>query len=211
MWGACMVETLDEHEPGHAFTLEAVRPLLSDGFPWHAPLTPHPELCERDAWWRHVGGLLATVYEGLGLSRDRGEQLALLACTRYVDPRIGWTVFDDTVPALERLRAKGWRHVVLSNHVPELAQIVGALGLAEWFDAVLTSAATGYEKPHPEMFALGLQAAGAHSRAWMIGDNYDADVVGAESAGIPAILVRREDDRAPRRAATLDELDHFLV
>jgi putative hydrolase of the HAD superfamily len=108
------------------------------------------------------------------------------------------------------LRAHGWRHVLLSNHVPELPQLVDRLGLGELFDEVLTSAATGYEKPHPEMFALGLRAAGAHERAWMVGDNYDADVVGAESAGIPAVLVRRDDVRAARRAATLDELDRFL-
>jgi putative hydrolase of the HAD superfamily len=208
-WGACLVETLDEHEPGHAFTLDAVRPLLRDGFPWHAPQTPHPELCAADAWWAHVGGLLAHAYEGLGLSYERGAELALLARTRYVDA-LAWTVFDDTVPALERLRARGWRHIVLSNHVPELPQLVDALGLSGWFDAILTSAATGYENPHPEMFTLGLRAAGTHDHAWMIGDNYDADVKGAESAGIPAVLVRRDDVRALRQAATLDELDRFL-
>ena len=211
MWGACMVETLDEHEPGHAFTLDVVKPLLEDGFPWHAPQTPHPELCEGDAWWEHVGGLLARAYEGLGLSRERSVELALLTRARYVDALVGWTVFDDTVPALERLRAHGWRHVVLSNHVPELPQLVDRLGLGELFDAVLTSAATGYEKPHPEMFALALRAAGAHAHTWMVGDNYDADVVGAESAGIPAVLVRRDDERAARRAETLDELDRFIL
>jgi putative hydrolase of the HAD superfamily len=211
MWSACMVETLDEHEPGHAATLDVVRPLLQDGFPWHAPGTPHPELCDADAWWEHVGELLARAYERLGHSRERSVELARHARVRYVDAQVGWTVFDDSVPALERLRLRGWRHVLLSNHVPELPSLVRALGLDDWFDAVLTSAATGYEKPHPEMYALALRAAGAPDRAWMIGDNYDADVAGAEAVGIPAVLVRRDDARAERSVATLDELDRYVA
>jgi putative hydrolase of the HAD superfamily len=210
MWGACMVETLDEHEPGHGSSLDAVRPLLEDGFPWHEPHTPHPELCDADAWWEHVGRLLARAYERLGLSGERSVELARHARARYVDPQVGWTVFDDSVPALARLRASGWRHVLLSNHVPELPLLVRALGLDGWFDAVLTSATTGYEKPHPEAYALALRAAGAHDRAWMVGDNYDADVAGAESAGIPAVLVRREDARAERSVETLDQLERYV-
>jgi ribonucleotide monophosphatase NagD (HAD superfamily) len=37
----------------------------------------------------------------------------------------------------------------------------------------------------------------------MVGDNPVADVAGAESAGIPAILVRGSVGRAARRAADL--------
>jgi ribonucleotide monophosphatase NagD (HAD superfamily) len=37
----------------------------------------------------------------------------------------------------------------------------------------------------------------------MVGDNYQADVVGAERAGIPAILVRSEHPEAQRRAEDL--------
>jgi putative hydrolase of the HAD superfamily len=208
-WGACMIEALDEHEAGHRWTFDDVRPSLQDGFPWHNPQTPHPELCETEAWWRHVGGLMARGYEQLGIEPSRAAELAHYARLRYVES--GWTVFDDSVPALERLRSHGWRHVLLSNHVPELPSLVESLGLTRWFDAVLTSAATGYEKPHREAFRLALRAAPAHERVWMVGDNYEADVAGAESAGIPAVLARRPDARATRFAATLSELDPYLA
>jgi ribonucleotide monophosphatase NagD (HAD superfamily) len=39
----------------------------------------------------------------------------------------------------------------------------------------------------------------------MVGDNYQADVVGAERAGIPAILVRSEHPEAQRSAKDLVE------
>lgn len=121
-----------------------------------------------------------------------------------------WSVFADVLPSVDRLHARGWRHVLLSNHVPELPSLVEALGLASWFDGVLTSALTGYEKPHPEAYALALRAADPCEEVWMIGDNNEADVAGAEAAGIPAVLARRHDERAARHVRTLNELDRFI-
>lgn len=210
LWGGCVVEVLDEHETGHSVTLDVLRPLLRDGFPWHAASVAHPELCEAEAWWRSVGTILVRAYEQVGYPAVRAEELARLARERYVDASAGWSLFDDSVAALERLRDRGWRHVLLSNHVPELPLLVDGLGLGGWFDAVLTSAATGYEKPHPEAFALARRAAGSPERVWMVGDNYDADVAGAEAAGIPAVLARRSDPRAARAVATLGELDRYV-
>ena len=210
MFGGCMVEVLDEHEPGHAVTLDSVRPFLRDGFPWHAPNVAHPELGEAEAWWGRVGAVLARAYEQVGYAPARAAELAQLARRRYVDPANGWALFDDSLPALESLRARGWRHVLLSNHVPELPILVDALGLAELFDAVLTSAAIGYEKPHAEAFALARRAAGEPELVWMVGDNFDADVAGAEAVGIPAVLARRTDDRATRAVATLAELPRYV-
>jgi putative hydrolase of the HAD superfamily len=210
LWGACVVETLDEHRPGRGRALEEVRPLLRDGFPWHEPSRAHPELCVPDAWWRHVGAVLARAFVQLGFDAQEADELARCTRERYVDARFGWAVFPDTAPALERLHAQGWRHVLVSNHVPELPLLVDALGLGEWFEAVLTSATTGYEKPHPEAFAMARRAAGEADRIWMVGDNYDADVAGAEAVGIPGVLARTSDTRAQRSVSTLDELDAYL-
>ena len=211
LWGACMVETLDECRPGHGHTLEAVRPLLRNGFPWHEPDRAHPELSVPDEWWRRVGAVLACAYLRLGFDAPEAEELARRTRDRYVDGGIAWSVFPDSVPALERLRAGGWHHVLLSNHVPELPSLVASLGLGEWFVAVLTSAVTGYEKPHPEAFALARRAVGGAERIWMVGDSYDADVAGAEAVGIPAVLARTSDPRARRWVRTLDELDAHLA
>jgi putative hydrolase of the HAD superfamily len=190
MWRACLVETLDEHEPGHRVTAEALIPYLRDGFPWHRPDVPHPELCTPEAWWEEVGPLLARAYEGVGVAPESAGELARLARMRYVDPRTGWRLFEDSLPALEELSRHGWRHVVLSNHVPELEAIVGGLGLAQHVEEVLTSAATGYEKPHPKAFEAALCDRRAGEPVWMVGDNPEADVAGARRAGLRAVLVR---------------------
>jgi putative hydrolase of the HAD superfamily len=97
---------------------------------------------------------------------------------------------------------------VLSNHVPELSTLVEQLGLGGLVERVFSSAATGYEKPHPEAFRLALRAFGDPVRRWMVGDNPTADVAGAEAIGIPAILVRTNGTarRTARDVATAARL-----
>jgi FMN phosphatase YigB (HAD superfamily) len=205
MWSGCLLEALDAHTDGHGVTRDDLRPFLRDGFPWHRSDTPHHELSEADAWWVQVEALLAAAYEGVGIESATASELASLAHARYVDPSIGWRLFPDVTPVLERLRAQGWSHVVLSNHVPELPAIAAGIGLTPLVDRIVTSAATGFEKPHPEAFARAFDGAGRPADVWMVGDNEVADVAGAEAVGIPAILVRREGASAARRARDLLE------
>jgi putative hydrolase of the HAD superfamily len=87
--------------------------------------------------------------------------------------------------------------VIVSNHVPELASLVDGLGLARWFDAVVTSAEVGYEKPHPRLFEAA-RAVTPRGSIWMIGDNPIADFAGARSVGINAVLVRTDHEVSPR-------------
>jgi FMN phosphatase YigB (HAD superfamily) len=205
MWRGCLVETLDEHAPGHGIDPEELRPFLRDGFPWDSPEAPHPELCEPDAWWAHVEVLLAAAYAGAGVEAGHAAELAGHVRARYVDPSRVWELFPDTKPVLERLSEQGWRHVVLSNHVPELPAIAEGLGLAPLVDHIVTSAATGYEKPHPEAFRVALELCGKPEEVWMVGDNPTADVAGAEAVGIQAVLVRTQLESAGRVAVDLYE------
>lgn len=84
----------------------------------------------------------------------------------------------------------GWTHLILTNHVPELPEILHALGLDEHILRVFNSAESGYEKPHPRAFDGVLEAVAGAEAAWMVGDNPEADVRGAEAVGLPAVLVR---------------------
>jgi putative hydrolase of the HAD superfamily len=208
-WSMLLAEVLDTEESGHGHSADTFRPHLRDGFPWHRPEAAHPELCEPEAWWASVTPVLARAYEAAGYPPARADELAAAARRIYVDPAVGWTLFDDTVPALERLSQAGWTHAILSNHAPELGQIVAELGLDELVATVSCSAETGYEKPHPEAFASVLDKLGP-AEAWMVGDNVVADVLGAEAAGLPAVLVRRSDPRATRYADSLAGVEQFL-
>ncbi|MEE8353712.1 MAG: HAD-IA family hydrolase [Dehalococcoidales bacterium] len=189
LWRSAVMEVLNEHEPRHQVDEEQIRPYLRDGFPWHRPEEPHLHLATPDDWWLQLEPVFARAYQGVGFDRTRAEELATIVRRCFVNPE-RFVVFDDTIPALKHLSERGWKHVILSNHVPELPDIVAALGLSSHIDVCITSALTGYEKPNREAFRIALSMAGTPAAVWVIGDNLTADVRGAEALGLPAILVR---------------------
>ncbi len=183
-WPRCLLDALARVEPSLSLTPDDVRPGLRDGFPWHRPEVEHGPR-DSAAWWGALAAVLSGAYLRAGVPADVAAAAVAEVRGCYADPAY-WTVYDDTLPALRELAA--YRHVIVSNHVPELPDLVAALGLP--VDAVVTSAAVGWEKPHPAMFRAGLAAAGEPDEVWMVGDNPVADVAGAEAVGIPAVLVR---------------------
>lgn len=209
LWSGTMLDLLDDAAPGHEIDVDGLRPHLRDRFPWHHPGRPHPELNDADAWWRTIADRLAAVYLAVGVEEELAWQLAVQVRTRYLDTD-AWRVFDDVRPTLGQLRSDGWRHVIVSNHVPELGDLVDALGIGDLVDHVVSSANVGYEKPHPAIFEHALRVAGHPGSVWMVGDNPNADVAGAEAMGIPAILVRRDGDGA-RRSEDLEGVAAMIV
>lgn len=197
-WGFCLLEQLDLEEPGHGATLDTIRPYLHGCFPWHRHEEPHPQLSDPDAWWKNVEPIFCRAFEAAGLGSERSRDLAARFRHRFVDVS-AWALYPDTLAVMKRLSDAGWRHAIVSNHVPELDRIVSGLGLDVLVEHVVCSAVTGYEKPHPEAFRTALRLAGDPAHVWMVGDDPVADVRGAEALGIPAIQVRTRPAEDVRR------------
>ena len=189
LWASALLTVLEEGGWNSGFDARRLRAELRTGFPWHTPETSHAKLASPELWWEAFSPVFARAFEAGGLDPATSRTLAGHVREVYVDPN-HWRLFDDTLPALRLLSARGWTHMVLSNHVPELARIISALGLDDHVRQVFNSAESGYEKPHPLAFGALLEALGRPEKIWMIGDNPEADVRGAEAVGIPAILVR---------------------
>ena len=204
-WTATLVEVLQQELPGCAITLADLRPYTRSGFPWHTPEIPHPPLSSPDAWWGALEETFQRAYRGVGLHDEVAERLSKLVRATYLRPD-RWVRFDDVLPTLAALSAQGWTHVLLSNHVPELRDLLVSLELASYFVCVYNSAESGYEKPHPQAFADVLRAFEDAETLWMIGDGYYADVCGAQAVGIPAILVRRPHPEVRHYAESLAEV-----
>jgi len=75
--------------------------------------------------------------------------------------------------------------------LPGSAGAVRGLGIGDYFDAVLASAAFGFEKPHPDAYALALRHLDHPESVWMVGDSVEVDILGARRCGIPGVLVHR--------------------
>jgi putative hydrolase of the HAD superfamily len=187
-WRSAVIDVLNESDPGHSVDPEHIRPFLRDGFPWHKPEEPHHHLSHPDKWWQALEPVFIRCYQGVGYSGERAAALAGQVRKQMTKPQ-RYTLYEDTIPVLAALKEKDWRHVILSNHMPELPDIVRALGLSPYIDFCITSADTGYEKPNLRAFRNALSIVGNPETAWMVGDNIVSDIKGAEAAGIPAILV----------------------
>jgi len=200
LWSAALKEVLDIYEPGHGIDTENLRPYLREGFFWHNPERPHTYIKTANEWWAAMSVVFARAYRGVGYGPERASQLAGNVRECYINPK-RFTVRDDAVPVLKRLAAKGWKHAVLSNHVPELPEIVKSIGLSAHLGFCITSATTGWEKPNPEAFRHALNLVGNPRQVWIVGDDPEADVKGAEAAGLPAILVRSPKTEGVRYCA----------
>jgi putative hydrolase of the HAD superfamily len=133
-------------------------------------------------------------YEAAGVRADPETMKAMAAelCALEGEP-VHFGLYDDTVPALERVQEAGVRALIVSNHIWRLPEVIDALGLGRFVDAVVTSARVGYRKPHPEIFRAAMKLAGGGVPASMlfVGDNYAHDVEGARSVGMRAVLLDR--------------------
>ena len=189
MWAEVGLRLLDRHAPLHDVSAEAMSRLVASGMPWHRAGHAHPDLSTPSAWWDAVNRRYVEVFGELGhpAAASAGALAALrddiLDVSRY-------RVFDDVVPSLERAASAGWRNVIVSNHIPELTDLVSGLGLTRHFAAIVSSGVVGYEKPHRRLFDEALRHVRPGEAVWMIGDNREADCRPVCALGMKAVLVR---------------------
>ncbi|WP_433797549.1 HAD family hydrolase [Actinoplanes sp. CA-252034] len=123
----------------------------------------------------------------------------------------GWTIFDDAIPALRRVRAAGLTAAVLTNgDEGQQRRKMDRLGLTSEVDLMVASSALPAGKPDPRAYRHVLDLLGlAPEAALMVGDSLDRDVRGALAVGLPAVLLDRfgaHPGTDVRRISTLDEL-----
>ena len=152
-------------------------------------------LTESSAWWGNAENIFIKCYKKLELSEGKAVKYSkevreeLIKVDEFI-------LYEDTIETLRYFKERGYANVILSNHIPELPDIVGKLGLSSYFLECISSANVGYEKPNAKIYKYALEKYNNPKDVWMVGDNIFADVKGAENVGIKGVLVRskREDD-----------------
>jgi putative hydrolase of the HAD superfamily len=94
---------------------------------------------------------------------------------------------------LTALQARGYRLGVISNTIqpgPFMDATLTRNGLLSFFPVRIYSSEVGVPKPHPDIFRAALDAMRVRpERAAHVGDRMTADVAGAQTAGMRAILI----------------------
>ena len=90
---------------------------------------------------------------------------------------------------LDHLKDRYTLHII-TNGFAEIQSIkMNSAEIAHYFTIVVTSENANAKKPDPLVFKYALSAAGAsESESLMIGDNYQADILGAKSVGMDTVF-----------------------
>jgi putative hydrolase of the HAD superfamily len=213
-----------------AVFLDALGTLLELEPPWVLLRSKVPDAVPQEALIAAVRAEMDYYREHAHEGRD-AESLADLRerCADLIADRIGVPItaqelvdsvrfdpYPDAVPALEELRGRGLKLVVVSNWDCSLEQVLEGCGLSGYLDGVVSSAGAGSRKPHPGIFRAALELAGCEApEALHVGDTPEEDGAGARAAGIRALIVDRdggapEGEQGSDRIASLGQIVQHL-
>ncbi len=114
-------------------------------------------------------------------------------------------LFDDALPALQRLAAR-YPLVALSNGNADIHRV----GIAAYFQAGVSAREFGVGKPDPRIFHAAAGAAGVQPEEVLhVGDDATLDALGALNAGMQAAWVNRSDNLWPHETEPHVTLTHL--
>jgi len=148
---------------------------------------------EANGWTEidYILRLLLTLEE-LGVKEPRRSRLAIRAWDDYLAEWPRQTSFFPETPALLEQLQGMYKLGVVTNFMdgPTARRVFDDLGYEAIFDSLIVSAEVGYMKPAPVLFERALEELGSKpGNTLMVGDTYEADVVGAHKAGMRGVLI----------------------
>jgi FMN phosphatase YigB (HAD superfamily) len=135
-----------------------------------------------------------------------------------VDPgAVAWRLHRDALavvqrnePVLERL-ARRYHLGIVSNFTGNLEPCLDELGLTKLFAVISDSTVVGWSKPDPRIFRHTLEALRAPAeRAWMVGDNFEADIRPAAALGMRTCWLAPPERPAPLELAPTARIGRFV-
>ena len=157
-------------------------------------------------WWRRThfenSMIDALIDRGHTPYRQIGHRAVSYVMDRckigYTQDEVRWLVsrierlepFPDVVPALERLRAAGYKLAILSNGDRDMLEAAGPnIGFA--FDHVISVQEAGYFKPHWKTYAKACEIIGRERSSILFVANHAFDCIGAKAYGLRAAFIDR--------------------
>ena len=158
-------------------------------------------------------GRLKDTFDGLKISvtDSQIDQLAI----DYIDhlPHHNH-LLEGTVEMLDYLEPVYDLHIITNGFKEVQHKKLHSSGILKYFKTITTSEDVGVKKPHRSIFETALKSASAKvEESIMIGDNLEADFLGAKDFGMQAILYNYyKEDFSPEyhQVMAMKELSDFL-
>ncbi len=171
---------------------EAVEAAFFEAFPSMPPLAFPPmseaELhAQEQQWWRTL--VQRVVVAGGGVDDFDSFFNELFGIYRGAQ---AWKPYREAASVLCLLRSSRYKLGLVSNFDSRIEEILVALNLSIWFDAVIFSSRCGVAKPEPAIFERALEELGvAAAETLHVGDSLPKDYYGARDVGMRALLLDR--------------------
>ena len=150
------------------------------------------------------------VFDGL-VAQPPSETFFPELYDRFGEPA-AWRMFEDVLPAIDALAARGISLGIISNWDERLTSLLERLKLRKYFEVVIISCEAGFSKPSPVIFEHAARKLGlAPEFILHVGDDPEEDAAGAKRAGFEARLIERGTGGAGvGRVRTLGELEGLI-
>lgn len=142
--------------------------------------------------WADEEADVIAVLTAAGLDHDPAHVKELVEIEREFMAQ-GVRLFDEALPVVRELRARGVKTALVSNCSHNTRPTVAQLGLRDEFDAVLLSVDLRARKPHPEIYRVALDAVGVGAADAVFVDDQTEYCDGARALGIDTRLILRRD------------------
>jgi putative hydrolase of the HAD superfamily len=135
------------------------------------------------------------------------DYIAVLPCYNHL--------FEGVFELLDYLTSKYTLHII-TNGFEEVQNLkLEKSGIIKYFDKIITSESVGVKKPNPRVFMYALDKVGATAEnSIMVGDNLEADIIGALNCGITSIHFNLNDDKFEQKkyisVSSLLEIKQYL-
>ena len=125
------------------------------------------------------------------------EELSMHFENHFLDKILQFNyLVDGAEDLLEYLKSKNYTMHIISNGFQEVTERKCQLsGIAPYFETITSADSIGVRKPNPQIFQYSVQLANADKdKSILIGDDWIADVKGAQSFGMDVIFFNALND-----------------
>lgn len=119
-------------------------------------------------------------------------------------------LFENTIEILDYLRLKYNLHIITNGFKEVQHKKLSQSNIDHYFKTVTNSEMVGVKKPNPQIFNYAIDLAKTSAnQSVMIGDNYEADILGAHNIGMDTIFFNVNNQNVDSNIKQIENLIHI--
>ena len=156
-----------------------------------------------------------------GRFRDAFDEFGIEFSVEELDAMA--VTYIDELPKDNHLLAGAWEvleylspnyqlHIITNGFAEVQALKLHNSKIAHFFETVTSSEEVGLKKPHPVIFETALDKASVEpEKSIMIGDTFEADILGAEKVGMDTLFFNYRNDNVPETYKVVNQLTEIKL